>query len=54
MQTARNELVAAGYVVRASSGRYECADPLVPQLWLDRAYQRLKQPARDTETTGPS
>ncbi len=41
VQTALNGLIAAGYVVRASSGQYECADPLVPQLWLDRAQRRL-------------
>jgi hypothetical protein len=44
VQTARNELVAAGYVVRANSGQFECADPLVPQLWLHRAQQRLYEP----------
>ena len=41
VQTALNGLISAGYVGRASSGQYECADPLVPQLWLDRAQQRL-------------
>jgi hypothetical protein len=54
VQTARNEPVATGDVERASNGLYECADPLVPQLWLDQAYQRLKQPARESEIAGSS
>lgn len=36
VQTAITSLVAANYVAKAARGAYECADPMVAQLWLER------------------